>query len=367
MVKRILTRLFDFGTLERIRDWMSIAVYYSGLGWLLKPLFKPGAAILLYHSVGGNRVFSDNVLKETSFRRQLAFLMRTRTIVPLRAMVDKLEAGEPVPADWLVLTFDDGYKDFVETAVPILKELQVPATVFIPSGVLSGELELLPDALTRIVAECPKSSIEMESNGRSLSLPLRTEKQRRDAVLRLAFALRSLDSSERAECVAEVARCCGVAPVGPSTEKYMSEADVLTCPDLVEVGAHTVTHPNLAATPADLAKREIETSKATLTEAWKREVDSFAYPFGKGWSFSHETAELVKEAGFRCGLTTLYGFVGLDADRFALPRIGVRDSLTRLKLHLLGFPIWAARFNGVNGGLSARRGSSKGRRFLIGR
>ncbi|HKG20807.1 MAG TPA: polysaccharide deacetylase family protein, partial [Blastocatellia bacterium] len=94
---------------------------------------------------------------------------------------------------------------------------------------------------------------------------------------------------------------------------------------LVEVGCHTVTHPQLSSLDTDSQRREISRSKARLEEILARPVTSFAYPYGRECDYTSETVGLVQEAGFDCACTTSVAPVGRDADPFRLPRVQVQD------------------------------------------
>jgi peptidoglycan/xylan/chitin deacetylase (PgdA/CDA1 family) len=93
----------------------------------------------------------------------------------------------------------------------------------------------------------------------------------------------------------------------------------------VEVGAHTVTHPDLALLPAAEQKNEIVAGKKRLEELTGLQVESFSYPYGTRGNYSGETIRLVKEAGFVCACSNFAGAVRPGADRYQLPRMLVRN------------------------------------------
>ncbi len=92
--------------------------------------------------------------------------------------------------------------------------------------------------------------------------------------------------------------------------------------ELIEIGAHTVTHPALSALPLTSQREEILESKARLGKILNRPVDSFSYPYG---ALSAETVGAVREAGFACACSASAGIVGRSTDRFQLPRVHVED------------------------------------------
>ena len=94
---------------------------------------------------------------------------------------------------------------------------------------------------------------------------------------------------------------------------------------LIEVGAHTVTHPVLSALPIEAQNAEVQQSKSDLEEVLGRPVTSFAYPFGSAADYTEETIAAARRAGFLRACSNFPGVVGPDTDRFQLPRFLVRD------------------------------------------
>ena len=94
---------------------------------------------------------------------------------------------------------------------------------------------------------------------------------------------------------------------------------------LLDVGAHTVTHPALAALSASRQRDEILQSKGRLEEVLGHRVTHFAYPHGTRSDYSPETVAIVREAGFACACSSFEGVVEKSTDRFQLPRVHVQD------------------------------------------
>jgi peptidoglycan/xylan/chitin deacetylase (PgdA/CDA1 family) len=95
--------------------------------------------------------------------------------------------------------------------------------------------------------------------------------------------------------------------------------------DLIEVGAHSVTHPALAQLPSERQREEVSGSKQQLEEIVGRHVTSFAYPFGTSADFDETTVRLVQEAGFARACANVAGRLTPRTDAFRIPRLVVRD------------------------------------------
>lgn len=117
------------------------AAYWSGLGhFFLRAARLRGAIILMYHSVAGPRdadwIDPRNRITPELFERQMAFLARHRAVVSLDAVLAAHASGQSLPAGSVVLTFDDGYRDNLEVAAPILERLGFPALLYLPTGLV---------------------------------------------------------------------------------------------------------------------------------------------------------------------------------------------------------------------------------------
>lgn len=338
-IKKILVKYLSYEFLENIRNTIYSVVYYLGIGWVLSRFRARGASILLYHSVAGNDVFWNNVVDLDRFHQQVRYLAKRRKLVPLQQIIEKLYSGDPIPYNWVAITFDDGYTDFYENALPILEKYSAPATLFVPTGVLDNKYELFIDTLNRIIINASISELSLTFSNVNLNLPLGTVAQKRDAVLKIALNIREWDSDMRDRFIPELAGMCGVEDYSARQKIYATPDDLQQSSELVEIGSHTVSHCNLGAISTASAKTEVEDSKEVLEKAWRKPVVSFAYPYGKPWSFNEDIKKLLKESGYNCACTTAYGQVFSVSDPFALPRIAVGSSLTRLKLNLLGLSI----------------------------
>jgi peptidoglycan/xylan/chitin deacetylase (PgdA/CDA1 family) len=292
----------------------------------------------MYHSVGGDGVFRDNVVPERLFEEHLAWLTRRRRIVPMRALLERLETGGSPPDDWTVLTFDDGYLDNRRIVLPLLRKHGVPASFFPALGVVEEGKRFFYDDIQALL-DAAEGEAEVELDGRPARLRLEGRESRDDAAIRLVLAVRGRSGADRDGFVDALRRRLG-APEEAARPLYLGPEDVRALAAAgMEVGSHTLTHPNLAALRNGELEEEISGSKTRLERLADAPVRGFAYPFGKRSHVSEEAARTVRLAGYRYALTTEFGRASRGCDVFALPRIGVRGPLVRLKVNLLGVPL----------------------------
>lgn len=349
-LKRSLLRFLSYEQAEAVKTALSALLYYSGAAFLLSSMrgeSRRGARILMFHSVSEQRTFWDNRISPDRFRETVRYLSRRFRIVPMAHIIERLRRNAEVPSDWVALTFDDGYADNAEVALPELSALKAPATFFVPSGIVRmdsnadrGQLPFLffdgvEDLLRR---SAPDVASRLQASV-STRVSLRDDASRSDAILRTVLSMRARNAAGHREELDRLSEICGATPQVPRS-LYLS-VDDLKRMDVagMDVGSHGISHADLARCDEDEALREISASKLALEAMTGRPVTGFAYPFGKRASIGRR-AQFVSQSGYDYAVTTEFGAVRAGADPFALPRIAVRDTaLVRLKVNLMGIQI----------------------------
>jgi peptidoglycan/xylan/chitin deacetylase (PgdA/CDA1 family) len=251
----------------------------------------------------------------------------------------------------VAVTFDDGYADNLYNAKPLLERHGVPATVFVTTGYLDRAEEFWWDELERLLLRPGRlpDTLRLRVNGRAFRWELGEaaccsagayRRQRGWNVLEgdepgprqscfrlLCRLLRPLPEGQRRRVLGRLRAWAGAGRAGRPTHRPLTSQEVLGLAEggLVEVGAHTVTHPVLAARPAAEQRAEIRRSKARLEEILARPVVTFAYPYGSREDYTADTVAGVREAGFLCACSNFAGLAAADTGRFQLPRVMVMD------------------------------------------
>jgi peptidoglycan/xylan/chitin deacetylase (PgdA/CDA1 family)/SAM-dependent methyltransferase len=334
----------------RAEDYSSLGSRMAGQSTTAS-LANQQAVILLYHQVTewGSDPWALNV-KPPRFAEHLEVLRQHANPVRLQDLTRALLEGEILPPRSVVVTFDDGYADNLHNAKPFLERYDVPATVFLTTGYIGHEREGWWNELDRLVLQpgMLPETLHLQVNGRAYRWevgeathynPRSYHNNRswraweevpgpRQALYRSLYDLLYLmDEDERWEVLDELLTWTGAQPVSRNTHRFLSLQEVATLlrGELVEVGAHTVTHPALSALSVASQRNEIQQSKNRLEEILGRRVTSFAYPYGTQKDYTTETVALVREAGFACACSAVEGVVGSSTDRFQLPRVFVQD------------------------------------------
>ena len=299
--------------------------------------------ILAYHRIA--TVARDPLLlavRPEHFSQQLDVLARITRTIPLSELAEAmLERGGA--RGTAVITFDDGYLDNLTEARPELERTSAPATVFVTSGSPGGrfwwdELErlvLAPDTLPAafrlevagtvyewLLADDPHGA---DASDWTIRSP--TDSPRQKLYRELASLIRPLAPELRSAALDEVARWSTEAARSPLDARSMTANEIsqLAADGLVEIGAHTISHPVLARLPANRQRFEIEESRRFVTDVTGRPPSNFAYPFGGRADFGPETVEILRDEKFKTAVTTIPGTIRRNADPLVFPRFLVRD------------------------------------------
>ena len=306
------------------------------------------ALILLYHRVAELR--SDPwylAVAPRRFDEHLEVLRRHARPMRLQQLSQALLNGNKLPDRSVVVTFDDGYADNLHNAKPLLEHHDVPATVFLTTGYLGHEREFWWDELDRLLLRpgALPERLSLTVDGGTYRWELgeaarygedaarchrrwraweEAPSSRHSLYNSLWELLHPMAEDERRRVLDELRGWAGAEPAGSPSHRLLSLEEVVALAqgELIEVGAHTVTHPALSTLPPVSQRDEILGSKVQLEEILGRPVTSFAYPYGNR---SAETVGIVREAGFACACSTRADVVRRSTNHFKLPRAHVQD------------------------------------------
>jgi peptidoglycan/xylan/chitin deacetylase (PgdA/CDA1 family) len=306
------------------------AINAIGADRWLRPLTIGTGMILMFHRVRPwfEKPFAPNAsLEITPEFLDLTVKMLRRQgidIISLDEVPDRLvDARGRRP--FAVLTFDDGYRDNLQYAAPILHELGVPWTIFVVDDFAKGRGSLWWLELESVIAGADHLSISID--GRAEEIVTRTLKQKYAAFDRLNFRLKTGSEEQLNRVMGDLRRDFGLDPdqLVRTLCANWKELQSLAASSLVTIGAHTLTHPVLAHCSARKAEAEIIGSKEAVEAGMGRPVRHFAYPHGDAGSAGPREFRLGREAGYETAVTTRPGhiYASRSADRLALPRVSI--------------------------------------------
>jgi peptidoglycan/xylan/chitin deacetylase (PgdA/CDA1 family) len=308
--------------------------------------------VLAYHRIA-HSASDPQLLSVTpeNFAEHLRLIGEQHKAVTLPALVAAASEGRPMPRA-VAVTFDDGYADNLLLAQPLLERRGVPATVFVTSRYVRDgrpfwwdELErlllspgVLPSSLTlglgretlcwKLGSDASYTKADLAARAAWNVLDARDPGPRQRVYRALVGRLRALDEPERDDVLDRlraVVRLDGrhdgetPRPLTPDELVRLGQGEI------IQIGAHTETHPVLSKLTVTRQRQEVMGSKRELEDALGRPVSAFAYPYGGSADFDDTTISLVGAAGFHHACSSVPGRVGHRSDRWRIPRLVVRN------------------------------------------
>jgi len=250
---------------KTIRNFIILSWYITGISFIRRKYLSlrkgPITRVICFHKLEKEKI--------PSFREKLFWLKESYNVISLKDMFDdKVLSTTRIN---LAITFDDGFYDFKQYVLPVLKEMDIPATLFITSMFVG------------------------------------------------------LSESE--------ARQFSTDRIGIPAERSLTDDDLsaLAREPLITIGGHTRTHADLGCiADVELLKEEIVGCKDDLEKITCLPVTEFAYPFGCKENFCDAAIKVLKETGFRMAFTIIPGFNFRDSDRYFLHRDSLDPEMKRL-------------------------------------
>lgn len=311
----------------------------SGVFRVFRRLNRNRLIILTYHSVlpsasgidGGE---SRNVVDEDMFAWQMRYLAKHYRCVALEEAVSLLGSDRCLPPYSVVVTFDDGFRNNLRYAVPILRQCGIPATIFVTTGhVENGTRLLWTERVGRLLGRAAvPQTVTLAGDRKPLTLSFRTAAEREQA-RRLALTwLKGLPSGQRDEAIRALehqVRPDDSNPDGaaaPDVDRYTflnwTDTRELARGD-VTIGSHTVEHPILSSLDDESRKREVVESKRQIEQQLGRPCTLFSYPNGTADDFDDRDKANLRKAGYVAALTQIGGLNDKRTDPFALRRLNI--------------------------------------------
>lgn len=272
--------------------------------------FSPNAILQITPS------FLEKTIEQT---RALGF-----EFVDLDEAVRRIEGNERT-RPFVVLTFDDAYRDNLVHALPVLKRHNCPFTLYVPTAFVDGEGEIWWQALEDIIA-C-NDAISVPDGATERQFATANLAQKNEAFKTLYWRMRTMPEADRVDLIKNIARRYGFDLHRHCRDLIMDwdELAAIANEPLCTIGAHTVHHYELAKLPIEEARREIADSVTTLAQKLGITPTHLSFPIGAKRAADTREFELARGLGFRTAVTTRPGgLYAADRDRLhALPRVSL--------------------------------------------
>jgi peptidoglycan/xylan/chitin deacetylase (PgdA/CDA1 family) len=315
------------------------SLYFSGAHRMMGRWFGGVGVILTLHHVRPPRAerFQPNQLLEVTpgFLQQVAQQLRQSgmDLVSLDEMHRRLVQSD-FSRRFVAVTFDDGYRDTLQYAYPILKQHEIPFAIYIPTSFpdRSGELWWL--ALETVIAR--NDRVQLLFEGADRQFDCRSAEEKSAVFATLYWWLRRLGSEDELRAV--VRDLCArhhVDIAGLCEELCMTWDEIasLAKDPLVTIGAHTVNHPMLGKVSEEAVRSELKMSRSAIEARLGIRPQHFAYPVGDATSAGPREFRIAADLGFKTAVTTRPGvlFPEHAAHLTALPRISLKGEFQQLR------------------------------------
>jgi peptidoglycan/xylan/chitin deacetylase (PgdA/CDA1 family) len=309
------------------------ALYFSGAHVLLRPIFSGVGAIFMLHHVRPQRdgAFQPNRHLEITpdFLRAMLAHLRARgiDIVTMDEVHQRL-IERNFKRRFACFTLDDGYRDNRDHALPVMREYDAPFTVYVASDFAAGSGKLWWIALEMAVARA--DAIDVTMGGVATRLDTSTAQAKQTTFDRLHDWLRTLSEHDLQREITSLCERHGVDQAAICRDRCMSweELKAFSADPLVTIGAHSITHCNLAQQSETTAREELTLSRARIEDALQRPTIHLAYPYGDKPAAGPREFALARASGYKTAVTTRPGMVFPESagHMTALPRVSLNGN-----------------------------------------
>jgi peptidoglycan/xylan/chitin deacetylase (PgdA/CDA1 family) len=316
-----------------------LARAFGGLGLLslLERVLRsrrPGLVVLTYHRIAerAHDPFYHPVISASpeAFASQMDWLRERATVVSLDELAESLARGSPWNGPRVLVTFDDGYRDNCDVAVPILRERGIAATFFLPTLFMDSPRLTWWDHVAYVVQRTDAGRIKLE-RGISTPIEIDLESMQRAGAIRVIIDTFLDDRvSDPGGFLAELDERAAVrvdeSELGRRAFMGWDEAKrMVNDPEgRFSIGSHTHSHRRLGSLDEEAQLGELDTSKRILETRLGRTVSALAYPYGWAGTFTERTKILAREAGYELAFAAQEGVNRLNGmDRLEIRRLNV--------------------------------------------
>lgn len=316
----------------------------SGCNRVLKYLLSGNPKFIMYHGIVDD---TDDIecwwlIKQSKFANQIRYIKNHFNIISIDEAYAYIAANKGFPKNACVLTFDDGYKNYITKALPILKAEQVPSTVYITVGMSASQDMIWADKLFYTLYKTKLKSLDLTDIKLGI-WPMCNKHEKIKSIHEIVDCLKKFPPKRKNELIEKICKYLEVSQNenfyanGNNPFVLLSIEDIqkLSLDPLVTIGSHSVNHEILTALPIKEAEEEITLSKHLLEQWINKPINHFSYPDGK---YNAPVKEIAKKAGYktatRIGLGLFKSNRVYEIHRLAF---GARDNCYTFKAMLSGF------------------------------
>jgi len=300
--------------------------------------FSNSLTVLAYHRVVDfdkeSYPFDDDLVSASSsdFEFQVKYIKKYFNPITMEQLIKHVEHNLSLPKRALLLTFDDGFDDNYFAAFPILKKLDVPATIFVSTGFIDTEEIIWFDKLSALILAFEGSSIFLDELGKTYQLG-NDKASRCEVVADILYDIKRISNNQRLSLLDNLnsQNVKVFENIDRGESRMMNWQQVREMNDsIISFGSHTVSHPILSKLNKTQLKYELVESKSVLEKELGSVVGSISYPDGNEEAFSESIIEQVKKADYKVAFSYIAGTNKFPLkDLYAIKRLHVEHYMSR--------------------------------------
>ena len=290
--------------------------------------------VFTYHRVGNTQFdYNNTCVSKENFEQQIIYLKTYYKVLSMEEFL--LYSGKDIVT---TITFDDGYKETVNTVLPIIEKYNVPITVFVTYNERDVTEFWMSDILRLIFeGDFENGNLYFEIKGEKIFLTIKDINDKYNAYYFFRRLFREQSKEFRKKVLEEIHKQTNIEWKSRAEFRPLDKEDILKLSkhELVDVGAHTVEHVSLAKYSEEIQRIDIENSIEIIQGITGKKVDYFAYPFGNSEDVNNATTKILRENGIVAAFTTKSKIIDETDNNFLLPRINCEnDSIEIWKRHI---------------------------------
>jgi peptidoglycan/xylan/chitin deacetylase (PgdA/CDA1 family) len=315
----------------------SISAQYLGVNRVVRALRQKSLLVLCYHGVvpdedSRSPALYGNVIGVTEFSRQMEELTRYFHPISDSELKDWRAGSLSVRRNPALVTFDDGYRNNLTCAAPVLERLGIPATILISAGYIGSQRILWPDEVYLRALAWPERLLPMPEAGAGKQIPDGLPGRRQLAGYVREMCKRVRDE-QRIEYLTQL-RKHELPQPQDNIYSFLSWREVRALKSRgFEIGSHTVEHPILTQVQPERLEFELKESKRVIEEQIGSECRYFSYPNGGPLDVSPKVVEEIRRAGYSFAFTVTDRLASADDDPLLMARVYIPGGISTAEFH----------------------------------
>ena len=291
------------------------------------------ALILLYHGVTDYDNYglvnsSGKHINHKEFEKQMEYIANRTNIISLDEFLEIKSNSKPLPPKTTIVTFDDGFKNNLTVAAPILEKYQIKTTFYISAGIINENKMFWVDIIEDCILRSKKKVITLKNFSNNFAdIEIADGQKKIIAINKVKSFAKSLRVKKKNILIENLIEATNIQPSSKEAKEYevMTWNDIreLNSNPLFSIGGHSMYHDILTSLSKKDMERDVVNCQNLLTNKLGQEIRHFSYPEGKSSDYDDNLIEVLRKIGVKCSPTAELGLNSKDLDPFKLKRVMV--------------------------------------------